>query len=300
MIPPTRPATTWKSSYLYTNIIHHGSTDPLLYITILLALMCGASFYKNMTRPTQRRLRVTGMLATLLGALSALYAVFVVFRQHMCPVEESRITDTVTLALMAHNFLSNCSAASGMYYWMDYGTLLTAVRSGKMMPWDPDADFGTLIPQDVDSFVAQLKAYSPENVRVTYDADRLILQMRLRNAHCDIWFFQHDSVDNLPAMSHFDYTNKNPTRFIKEVLPTKTIRFLGQDVPIPADAHKVLRDEFGPTYLTPVVTTMECFECVLQGRAPRTWYNAMLMSFLLGSMLGYAAFVSAFRISMRN
>lgn len=34
---------------------------------------------------------------------------------------------------------------AGIHYWLDYGSLLGAVREGGMIPWDNDADVGILV-----------------------------------------------------------------------------------------------------------------------------------------------------------
>jgi phosphorylcholine metabolism protein LicD len=46
----------------------------------------------------------------------------------------------VETAVFTHELLTK----HGIVHWLDYGSLLGAVRGGELIPWDNDVDFGFL------------------------------------------------------------------------------------------------------------------------------------------------------------
>src|SRR5438105_4459592 len=63
---------------------------------------------------------------------------------------------TAHLVELAH-FTGDLLARHGITHWLDFGTLLGAVRDGQMIPWDFDVDVGIL-----ESQLEQLLELSPE------------------------------------------------------------------------------------------------------------------------------------------
>jgi len=47
---------------------------------------------------------------------------------------------------------------AGVKYWLDYGTLLGAVRDGKFIPWDNDIDLGAMSTES-DKIIAKLPEF---------------------------------------------------------------------------------------------------------------------------------------------
>lgn len=56
------------------------------------------------------------------------------------------------LCLELLNFIDNVSKKHGIQYWLDYGTLLGAVRHGGYIPWDDDIDIG-MMRRDYEKFL---------------------------------------------------------------------------------------------------------------------------------------------------
>ena len=293
----------FKTSYIYSEWIHHNDTDYFLYSMVLSALFLARHYHTTDKYQAQKRVSRTGKVwAGVVGAMLGLYVVFLFFKSSMCPVEPMRHHDTESLAVMTIEFFDD----HDFDYWLDYGTLLTAIRSGAMMAWDPDADFGIQKPKDVEAFIADLTSYYHNTkkeplVKVLYNKNRDIVQMALRHAHTDIWFNSLDSREGKLALTQNDYTNRVKTRFMSVMLPTKTIpSFLGKEhVRVPADSHQVLKDEFSASYMTPRITTIECFECVVQWRAPMEWYLSMFTCMVLTGLVGAMGYGHATRVARR-
>lgn len=55
-----------------------------------------------------------------------------------CFTSESQISSLRNLLVNVTRLLNS----AGVTYWLDYGTLLAAVRDGELIPWDHDADIG--------------------------------------------------------------------------------------------------------------------------------------------------------------
>ncbi len=67
----------------------------------------------------------------------------------------------------------------GITFWLDYGTLLGAVRNGAVIPWDHDIDFGAIKnEEDFPKIIAAGKELEKNGYEVYYFLDRGMLNVR--------------------------------------------------------------------------------------------------------------------------
>ena len=183
-------------------------------------------------------------------------------------------------------------SSGGVPYWLDYATLLAALRYQSINPWDHDADISILHPdytrdtpqpwdianrsptkQEADSplspkLVSLLDLLSQHNLHPTYDPARHLLQTRLAadaSPHCDIWLWQsslhpttHDSY-----LWTADHTVHYNPRHYTDVMPLGNVSWIGvAAVSVPADVHGISSAEFsvyGGSYLISTVFRGDCF-----------------------------------------
>ena len=117
-------------------------------------------------------------------------------------------------AVEALRYIKEVFDAHGIEYWLDYGTLLGAIRDGKFIPWDHDVDIGAL-----DSEESKIKIVSKELCKKGLDLFFLELQGDMarilieENLWVDIYFYS--SVEN-NKISHVFYVHHN--RMVGQVI----------------------------------------------------------------------------------
>ena len=160
-----------------------------------------------------------------------------------------------------------------------------------------------MMPTSMDQFLSELKKHhSPEarlfcacaltlttiyrfccdQVKIVYDKSRDstgVIQMMLRQSHCDLWLNKAVTTPRSDYIESRDYTTRNPFRDRAIVFPLRKVNWLGTPVNIPADAHTMMRLEFGSDFLTPRLSSFECFEQIWNRRIESTWWILMVLSF---------------------
>jgi hypothetical protein len=159
-------------------------------------------------------------------------------------------------------FVDDLLARHDIPHWLDYGTLLGAVREGKLIAWDEDFDLG-ILGRDIDA----IRALAPEIEAAGHRLDASwyphVLRIYLSTAnriHVDLFAWtERDGLLMHRADSTWDWPGMQdrvafPPTYLE---PTQEIRLHGRPYPAPRPAHDFLRlHRYGDDYLTPRRATM--------------------------------------------
>jgi len=154
----------------------------------------------------------------------------------------------------AHDLL----AEHGILHWLDYGTLLGAVRDGALIPWDWDADFG-ILARDVDVVLAlreEIEAAGhhvylgdPGTIRLYYsDVNELGLDLWLWREQGDLLV----SADENPLVLWPGMHDRAsfPAAFVEQLTE---VELAGRWFPAPSPVDLLLAEHrYGPDWRTPV------------------------------------------------
>jgi phosphorylcholine metabolism protein LicD len=148
-------------------------------------------------------------------------------------------------------FTEDLLTRNGIFHWLDYGSLLGAVRDQALIPWDSDIDWGILrkdmekvraLESDIAAAGYWLDTSQPDVWRINFS--------RLNTQHVDLypWWEQ----DGLMKMNWMDSSPDQwafPTRWLNKLEP---VDLLGRTFPAPSPVHEFLaKYRYGPDYLTP-------------------------------------------------
>ena len=136
----------------------------------------------------------------------------------------------------------------GIQYWLDYGSLLGAMREGKIIAWDTDLDIGILsseLPKLTKAFELLSPNYSISTCtrdhyyRVNYSKTNLV--------HCDIWVYH-------PTNGKLHCKGLGPKEDIEPhwVERFKTRSFVGLECPIPENPEGLLEIRYGERWKIPL------------------------------------------------
>lgn len=157
-----------------------------------------------------------------------------------------------TLLKQLHKFCQE----NNLGYWLDYGTLLGAVRHKGYIPWDDDIDVGMMMSDYVK--VEELFNSAAENSdfyieKFTSKKGRKFLKLKHRK--CDLLFVDIFPYEDCGEKIHsICYPNEYHAKTV--IFPLGTTEFEKKEFTVPANTDRYLKDLFNDYMKYPDKITM--------------------------------------------
>lgn len=156
------------------------------------------------------------------------------------------------LAEFVHELLDR----HGIVHWVDYGTLLGAVREGEFIAWDTDVDFG-VFEKDLGAILAlEPEVRAAGHVIDTSDAGVVRIALSpINEQHVDLFLWhEHDGLLRGDFNPQYDWPGLHdhtafPPRYLEQpaVVPVYELQ-----LPAPAPIHDFLvNHRYGSDYMVP-------------------------------------------------
>ncbi|KAL9961300.1 hypothetical protein ACROYT_G030213 [Oculina patagonica] len=208
--------------------------------------------------PRRRRMLTYKLLSVLLIALLAVLACL-----HLIILpsasggynEECYLSDEKrrTLRIMVQN-ITRVFDKFGVQYWLDYGTLLGAYRTGDILPHDHDADISYILNTESADAYSELRRLGMKangliaifgNVTVDFVRWKQVNVTTAGKTEIMLHkFYPSSSKDNLILKYHHTLETFSQSW----VVPPSRINFLGVDVSIPNSPERLLAFRYPYTY----------------------------------------------------
>ena len=154
-------------------------------------------------------------------------------------------------------FVDELLTRHGIEHWVDYGTLLGAVREGELIPWDEDVDFGIRARdrEAVHALVPEIEAagYHVDTGR-KWGISILYSAINVQAVDLFVWY-ESDGVLSTTFDPQLDWPGMHKrTSFSEDFLrDPEQVLLYGRPLPAPSPVHRFLADHrYGPDYMTPV------------------------------------------------
>jgi hypothetical protein len=147
---------------------------------------------------------------------------------------------------------------NNILYWIDYGTLLGAVREGDIITTDDDCDIG-ILRQDAEKVLSMANTFRlkgmllnvyfyPNFIRLDYS--------RINDLHVDIfiWNIKYNNIKTYLSLNSFSSKhnlNKGKEIDIEMLFPLSKINFGGEEYSCPNEPEKFVEFRYGKDWRIP-------------------------------------------------
>lgn len=150
-------------------------------------------------------------------------------------------------------FIDELFTQQGIFHWIDFGTLLGAVRDESLIAWDPDVDLCFLM-QDIPVLLQLETAISQRGYQLvcdpTYPTLFRLNYSPINQIHVDLWAYHNEQ-----GIMKLEFAQRTerwyfPAHYLAQL---EMVTLYGRHFPAPSPVHSFLREHrYGATYLLPL------------------------------------------------